>query len=136
MDVKTMREKLSEFMDTVPRSNDDVIKVYSEKFGEVESVPSLKVVGKNIYTYIGKGEESPHLIKFMGIQVFTRGKPVEVKNEQVLAKISGNPCFVKGEVTQEVLYENDEKAKEKADLQRDEDTKTQIAVERLNRKAG
>lgn len=142
MDTKEMREKLADVVDTVPRSNEDMQALYAEKFGDVvvesddtvvESKPLSIVKKDNIYTYIGAGETPPNIIKFMGIQVFSRGQATEVTDKRILAKIAGNASFVKGEVEAETLYDNDEKAKAKADAQREEDVKIQIEVERQNK---
>ena len=76
---------------------------------------------KNTYTYIGGGEDSPGMIKFMGIQDFLLGEATEVTNERVLKKIAGNPCFVKGAVDRKEIFENADKAKKKADKRRAED---------------
>ena len=59
----------------------------------------------NIYTYVGKGESSPQRIKFMGLQEFVRGRPTKVTNPIVLAKIQGNPTFVAGNASQELLQD-------------------------------
>ena len=49
----------------------------------------------NIFTYVGVGADSPFRIKFMGRQEFVRGKPQEVTDPELLAKIVGNPSFVR-----------------------------------------
>jgi hypothetical protein len=150
MEVKEMREILKPMVETVPRKNEDVIKLYNEKFPNEISIHSevndptsfeakqpLKLVpSDNEYTYIGAGDTPPHMIKFMGLQVFTRGQLTKVTNPIVLEKIKDNRCFVKGAVSQEVLYENDEKAAAEAKRQRESDQELQILVERENRKAG
>lgn len=123
MDVKDMREKLADVVEVVPRSNEDVEALFLEKFPEA----------KDTYTYIGQGDTPPNIIKFMGIQVFSRGKATQVSDPRVLKKISNNPCFIKGEVSSEELYENDEVARKRVDKQREEDVKVQIEVDRQNK---
>lgn len=136
MEVKQMREQLKDVVDTVPRSNDAVAAMYKEKvLGEAPEKPLTIVPSENEYTYVGSGETPPHMIKFMGIQVFSRGQLTKVTNPEVLAKIKNNQSFVKGAVSQDDLYDADMKAKEKADLQREEDVKTQIHFDRQNSKA-
>lgn len=149
MDVKKMREELATVVDTVPRKNEDVIAMYNEKFKTIDShdeisnaadvslgnVIAMQKPSDNTYTYVGAGEEPPHQIKFMDIQVFTRGQATEVTNPAVLAKIKTNRSFVKGSVDADTMYEADQKAKKEADLQREEDVKVQIEAEREQRKA-
>lgn len=150
MEVQEMRKALADVVDTVPRKNDDVIALYNEKFSHndadeinsddipretVEKTDLRIVPSDNEYTYIGAGDTPPHMINFMGMQKFTRGQVTTVTNPTVLAKIKNHTCFVKGQVDQEVLFENDEKAKKEAEHQREEDLKLQILVERQNRAA-
>lgn len=132
MNVKDMREALKDVVDTVPRSNNDVVKLYNEKFQEVE-VSNVTQLVKNIYTYIGQGPTPPPVIKYMGIQSFTRGVATEVTDPRILEKIDGNASFVKGSVDPDVLIENDEKANKMVELLKEEDLKTQIMAERANR---
>lgn len=136
MDIKKMRDELKGIVDTVPRKNEDVVKLYNEKFsGDEKAENVVSIIAKdNEYTYIGAGDEPPHMIDFMGLQKFIRGELTEVTNPLVLSKISGNKCFVKGAYDKEKLFANDKEAKKEADLQREEDTKTQIYFERQNRK--
>jgi len=143
MDIKEIREKLKDSgLEKLPRSNNDAIELYNKTFNADEqkepeaAKKPLEVVkvDKNLYTYIGSGDTPPNMIKFMNKQVFTRGVAVEVKDQVALDKIKNNPCFVKGEVDQDTLYSNDEKAAKAAQHQRDEDVKIQIEMERKNRK--
>ena len=149
MEVKEMRTALKEVVETVPRSNLAVIELYNKKFGENETpcdvigAPDTTVKLKpepnqvarvgNEYTYIGFGDEPPPVIKFMGLQVFTRGIPTMVTNAEVLAKIGTNRSFVKGKVDGERIVEQDELAKKRCEKIREEDTKIQIMSERKNR---
>jgi len=129
MDFKEMREKLREVVETVPRSNDDMVALYKEKFPEdqTEVQPTVKAIkSENVYTYIGAGHEPPSVIKFMGLQAFSRGKSVTVTNPVVLEKIKNHPCFIKGEVEPEVLIERDEEAKKQVEERRKEDEKIQL----------
>jgi hypothetical protein len=150
MDTKKMRESLRAKGIKPKQKNEEMIAQYNEEFPNEISIHSevndptsfeakqpLKLVpSDNEYTYVGAGDTPPHMIKFMGIQVFTRGQLTKVTNPRVLAKIDGNPSFVKGAVTQEFLYENDEKAAAEAKRQRESDQELQILIERENRKAG
>lgn len=137
MEVKEMRVKLKDVMDIVPRSNEDVVKAYNEKFLDTvdPEVVETKELSTNQWTYIGAGDSPPHLIKFMGIQVFMRGQPTTVTDPLVLEKIKNNHCFVKGEIDKEEMYANDELEKKRAEKRREEDLKLQIEVERQYRKA-
>lgn len=135
MNTKEMREILKPLVDILPRSNEDLIKLYNQKFGgEVPQSP-IKLVQKNIYTYVGSGDTPPHMTKFMGIQVFVRGQPTEVTDPLILSKITTHSCFVKGEANLDLMHENDEKERKLAEHQVEEDQKTQIAVDRQNRRA-
>lgn len=152
MEPKEMRVKLKEAGITCPVSNRDVITKYNEHFSgfeeakptdllvapEVEkseiSTPKIvTLVSSNIYTYVGQGDEPPHMINFMGRHKFVRGQATEVKDPDIRKKLESHRCFVKGEIDTKILFENDEAAKKKADAQRDEDVKTQIQMDRKNR---
>lgn len=133
MEIKDMREVLKDVVDVVPRKNDDVEKLYNEKFSDSSKTSNVVELTKNIYTYVGKGPTPPPVIKYLGIQSFTRGVATEVTDPRVLAEIDGNASFVKGSVDPDVLIENDEKANARVQFLREEDVKIQIAVERANR---
>lgn len=138
MSTKEMREALREAGVDVPRSNADVEAAYMEHCsGNADpDVPptNSKGAGGNVYTYIGGGESSPERIDFMGRQRFTRGKATEVTDPVVLAKVKVNPCFVNGEVPDDVIFDMDEKASQKAEEQRKADKETNQAAERANKK--
>lgn len=143
MNTKKMREKLKLAGHTPARSNKDLKIQYKEVFSKpseksTELVKPEKILSivpaDNEYTYIGHGEGEPHMIKFMGIQNFMRGELTTVTDPVVLRKIKNNPCFVKGAYPRDKLFEDDEKAKKKADDQRFEDSKLQIEMERKQRK--
>jgi len=136
MDIKKMREELESVVDTVPRKNDDVVKLYNEKFSDDEKAENVvSIIEKdNQYTYIGAGDTPPHMICFMGIQNFVRGELTTVTDHDVLAKIAGNQCFVKGVYDMDEAFEADKEAKKKVELQQEEDVKTQIYMDRENRK--
>ncbi len=86
-----------------------------------------------IYTYVGSGDTPPHMTNFMSMQKFVRGQAVRVTNPIVLGKISHHRDFVKGEVDPESMFAKDEVAAKKVQNQRDEDVKTQIAMDRQNK---
>jgi hypothetical protein len=148
MNTKKMREELREAGKPVPRSNKDLEIAYAEFKGMVTGngvpeqepkgviKPVVKLVSSNIYTYIGAGDEPPHMINFMGLQNFVRGQPTEVNNPEVIEKVSHHACFVKGEADTELMFKNDELEKKKADEQRHIDACTQIEAERGNKARG
>lgn len=70
------------------------------------------------FTYVGGGDNSPHVINFMGKQKFVRGKATEVTDPEVITKLIGCSTFVEGEVDQETLHKIDMEGKEKYDTQR------------------
>lgn len=134
MEVKDMREKLRDVVETVPRSNEAVVALYNEKFpDDVQETQQIvkPVKSENIYTYIGAGHEPPSVIKFMGIQSFIRGKATVVTNPTVLEKIKNHPCFVKGEVEADELVERDSEADRRVEEQRQKDIQTQLIAHRL-----
>lgn len=157
MEIKKMRQVLRDAEQPVPRSNADVMPAYYDYLNslkgedaepqesnviegsahvdaEVPAVsPVVKLVADNIYTYIGSGDEPPHMINFMGLQKFIRGQAVEVTNPVVIGKIGSHRCFVKGKIDQEKLFENDEKEKIRADEQRKTDQQTQAMIDRVNK---
>lgn len=93
--------------------------------------------GDNVFTYIGGGESSPRVIHFMGLQKFVRGRPTEVTNPLVLAKLSKgtHPTIIKGTLDdEEELHEMDEEATKAADKQRAEDKETQRIAAKENAK--
>ena len=120
MEIKQIREELKALMDTVPRSNKDVIAAYKKFFPDADlselegEAPVVKLVQeeKEIWTYVGFGATPPPVIKFMGIQTFMRGTPTEVTDPRILAKIKGNKSFIKGEVNPDQLIAQDEAAAE------------------------
>lgn len=163
MKTVEMRKILREAGEPVPRNNVDVkeayhafmenqletpliesdeesIKIIAESssgdgnISKSDIKSAIKLVSSNVYTYVGKGDEPPHRIKFMGIQWFTRGVAVEVKPE-ILESVSRHDCFRKGKVDMDEFYESDLKEAKKAEDQRFEDQKLQIEAERVNRKA-
>lgn len=83
-----------------------------------------------LYTYVGAGEAPPRRIHFMGKQVFTRGVATAVSNPDVLAKLPGHPCFVKGEVSMDDLHDADEEANKDADKQRQKDARLNATVKK------
>lgn len=139
MKTKDMREALKANGHHVPRSNDDVIKLYNEIFMDAEQKENDKevplVLGDNIFTYVGAGDEPPHMINFMGRQVFVRGKPTEVTDLELLLKVRGHKCFVEGDADVEKMHENDVKEAERANQTRLHDQQMQAAAERQNRSA-
>jgi hypothetical protein len=135
MNTKEMRTKMREDGLTPPRSNEELIKVYNEKYGETKVEATVtNMPMQNQYTYIGAGATPPQLINFMGMQVFMRGELTTVTNPVVLGKIKGNPCFVQGEYPKEKLMENDKQAEKCAQKIRDEHVKMEIDIQRRNRK--
>lgn len=93
------------------------------------------------FTYIGAGEDSPNVIKFMGKVDMVRGEPVEIpvtpEFKVVLEKLKGVSTVIEGKVERKQLQENDIKAKEKADKQRAEDKVTnQKAMKMLGKNKG
>ena len=74
-----------------------------------------------MFTYIGKGEGSPHVITLMGKQKFVRGQLTEVTDPQLLAKLPGLSTFVQGPADMELLHQMDSDAKDEADKKRAED---------------
>ena len=71
-----------------------------------------------VVTYVGSGEDSPAVIKFMGQQEFVRGEAVEVVDPFLMQKIAGNPSFVEGEVTQKELHGRDMEARKDAEMKK------------------
>lgn len=141
MNTKKMREIIREANLTPPRANVDMVKFYKETFNQpkikTEDKPDKKVLSivpaDNEYTYIGSGSEPPHMINFMGMQKFFRGDLTIVSHPDVLAKIKNHPCFVKGAYDKQNLFDNDEKAKKKADDQWFKDAQIQKETDRKMR---
>lgn len=100
---------------------------------QTKTIKKENTEGK-VYTYVGGGEDSPRVINFMGRQKFVRGQATEVTDPLVLDKLKNHPTFAEGEVDQEDLHEYDEKAKEEADAQREQDKITQAAAKKKNNK--
>jgi len=100
---------------------------------KAEKAPKVKTVP---YTYIGGGEDSPAIIKFMDKVDFMIGEvtdiPVTDENAKVLEKIKDNPCFVEGKVDKKEIIEKSQKSKEKANEQRKENAKTETKAQRAN----
>lgn len=75
-----------------------------------------------VYTYIGKGAESPRIVNLMGLQKFVRGQATEVTHPALLEKLPGITTFVEGEADQETLHKIDEEGsaaeKEQRELDR------------------
>ena len=143
MNIKEKREFLKDRVTTVPRSNADVEKLYNEMIEPAQTVEPMTVEPVEVkpadvsasdeYTYVGYGDTPPHMINFMGLQVFMRGTPVKVTNPRVLEKVKVNRSFVKGKADINKMHEQDELAAKRAQKQREEDLKMQIEVERQNR---
>lgn len=104
----------------------------------VTDVPKSTKSGGKIYTYVGKGEDSPQVINFIGKQKFVRGKATAVEDKEVLSKLGEgektHPCFVEGEVDPEVLFDNDLAAKQAAEAARKRDAKIDSAAKRIYKK--
>ena len=136
MNHKEMREKLRAAGVHVPRANLEVEKAYSMLSDEDTRVEDaaekqqIKLVSSNIYTYVGKGDTPPHRINFIGLQWFTRGEAVEVKNIEVLEKVRNNDSFRKGKVDMDEFYKFDELEAKKAELQRKQDRITDAEAKR------
>lgn len=94
-----------------------------------------EVVDAKVFTYVGGGEDSPHSIHFMGKQRFTRGKPVQVTDAEVITKLQNHPTIVEGEISLDELEEYDTSAKLEADKKRlrdnAKDAQTKKAYARL-----
>jgi len=129
MDSKAQRHALKEAGKEVPRSNEDVEAAYYAMIGEEKPVAA-----SNEVTYVGAGENPPHMIDFMGLQKFVRGQPVEVFNPVVLEKVKRHRCFVFGRVDQDELFKQDDEARAIADKQRRDDERTQLEAEKHNKK--
>lgn len=80
-----------------------------------------KEVEARTFTYIGGGADSPRSINFMGKQKFVRGKSVEVKDPEVIAKLEGNPTFIEGEADDDLLDQIDEDGKTEEEKQQRRD---------------
>lgn len=133
MNTKKMRAKLKDAGLIPKRSNVEMTKQYKETFSKSKKVVSI-VPPDNEYTYIGSGDEPPHMINFMGQQKFFRGDLTVVNNPDVLAKIRNHACFVKGSYDKDKLFDNDEEAKKGVEDQRLKDRQMQGAADRLQAK--
>lgn len=100
--IDAAAEKLGFEEDEVEETDED--ETEDEVEVAEEAAPAKKGKGQ-VYTYVGKGETSPQRIKFMGKQDFVRGRPVEVTDPALIAKIEGNPTFIKGKADPELLQE-------------------------------
>lgn len=96
--------------------------------------PILHEIEPEIYTYVGKGADSPRVIDFMGMQRFVRGEATEVTNPVVLAKLKGHPTFVEGEVGQEQLHNIDEEGAASEKQQRAKDAAIEAEFRRKQAK--
>ena len=80
---------------------------------------------KLIFTYIGKGLDSPVSINFMGKLRFTRGVAREVENteenKRIIKKLNGNPCFVNREIEFEEIERLDKEEETRVNKIRSED---------------
>lgn len=85
-----------------------------------------------VYTYIGRGEESPTKINFMEQQQFIKGRATVVSNPTLLKKIKNNPCFVKGKVDAEDLQEMEDEAVKHADNNRKADKQMDAQFKRTH----
>lgn len=111
-----------ELMDAV-KDHEDLEKAMEEleivlEEDEEELDTEIETSKANIYTYVGKGESSPKRINFMGRQEFIIGRPAEVTDPNVLAKIKGNPTFIQGEADPELLQDIEDEGTAIADKNR------------------
>jgi hypothetical protein len=133
-DYNEMKKKETEEQQGIEKLTEGQVKLLSEAKKELDAeIPPIRLASTNEWTYIGAGDEPPHMINFMGMQKFVRGQATSVSNPLVIEKIKSHRCFVKGSVDPEVLFTNDEKAKKEVELKREEDVKIQIMAERANR---
>lgn len=101
---KPTRDELIAALEEFEKEFPDEFVSEMETFGLPEKeLEEVKKPSKNVFTYVGGGETSPHRINFMGLQEFVKGRAVEVTNPKILAKLVGNPTFVQGEVDQETI---------------------------------
>lgn len=144
IDYKVLREELKEVVETVPRSNADMLKLYNETFPdkavdvpeEVKTVVegNFEPVEDEIWTYVGIGHEPPSVIKFMGRVAFTRGVATKVSDPVVLEKLKkGHKSFVKGEVNAEMIIRQDENEAEKYEQKVRHNQIVQLEAARNNR---
>jgi len=93
---------------------------------------------KIIFTYIGGGEDSPQVIKFMNSISFRRGEAVEIEkneeNELYIQKLSGNPCFINGSIDADEIVEMDKKARRVANEIRERTLKLDIEAKKARNK--
>lgn len=94
---------------------------------ELNKKEETQGAAQNVFTYVGKGEDCPNVIKFMGRVEFVRGEPVTVTDPEVLAKLKVNPSFVQGAVERKELAVADAEAKKAADAQRKADSRMNAA---------
>jgi hypothetical protein len=90
------------------------------------------------FTYVGAGEGSPNVIKFMGKIDMVRGEPVDVpvSDSHLIGKLLGCSTIIEGAIVdRKDLQEMDIKAKNKADKQRAEDRVTNQKAMKLLGKA-
>jgi hypothetical protein len=88
------------------------------------------------FTYIGKGEDSPYSINFMGKIPFVRGQSVNIddtlSNEFIINKLQNNPSFQEGIVKAEVITIQDKEAKQRADENRGIDKRIDATIKKQN----
>lgn len=59
------------------------------------------------FTYVGDNNHPPAEINFMGREKFKLNVAKEVTDEKVIAKLEGNPCFIKGAPKEEAPVSED-----------------------------
>lgn len=137
---KEMRASLkAEGVKPIPLKNTEMYELYIKvnpdyDGGEPELPTVTELPVSDGWTYIGAGDEPPHMICFMGKQNFVRGQLTQVADKEVLAKLENNHCFIKGEYNMDDAFKADKAAAKVVQLKREEDVKTQIHMERANRK--
>lgn len=135
---KPTLDELIAGLEEFEKEDPEAVKAAVEKLGindepdEVEKETKGKKDGE-VFTYVGKGEESPNRINFMGKQEFVRGRPTEVTDPDVLRKIRGNPTFVEGEADAELLQQIEDEGAEHSNSNRKAD-KIMDAVFKKNHK--
>lgn len=92
---------------------------------EVEKAPAP---AGHVFTYVGKGADSPRIIVLMGKQKFIRGHATVVTDPELLAKLPGIATFVEGEADEETLHAIDEEGKTGEVAQKEKDRILNAAV--------
>src|SRR3990167_1394176 len=116
-EVEVLEEEVAA---TAEAAEEEEVAAPAPRAGKLPKAASAAKLPSKVYTYIGKGEDPPRKINFMGLQEFTRGKAVEVTDQIALGKLKTHPCFVEGEVEMEDLHDQDAEAVAKAEKQRKE----------------